>query len=629
MNTLYVQDVLAEVKNPAFRAFLLQAVEKAQHGDRADLQWAASLKRFPVSFREFVEGKDYLDSKGILFDKVMVEAEELNSGRYIECVLTGSIGCGKTTIALFTTAYQLYLLSCFKDPHTAFGLDPNSEIVFIFQSLNADRAQAVDYNRFKSMIQRSPYFRTVFPPSPYVTSKLVFPHRIEVKPISGDETGAIGENVFGGVIDEVNFMKVVEKSTKAEGGVYDQAMALYNSIVRRRKSRFNKGGKLPGMLCLVSSKRYPGQFTDIKTEEAMQQVAETGTTSVFIYDKCTWDIRPVTDFSGQWFQVFVGDDTRKPRILNDGEQVVDADRHLVKDVPLEYRDDFKRDIMGSLRDIAGVSILSKYPFIMDRDLGSRCFAKVNLSSLTEFATDFRDQKLAIRRRGFSNPDKPRWVHIDLGITGDSAGVVMGHIDKFVAIPRSVEMDEILPHIKIDFSLEVQPPRGGEILFYKIRELLYKISELDVNIKWITLDSFQSTDMMQIMRQKGYLTGYQSLDKTTAPYDLLKTTLYDGRLSIPEHPKLIKEVFSLERDLKKNKIDHPTPGSKDISDALAGVVWGLTMRRELWIAHGIPPTNIPASVMQVIKTGKDNMKQAETAPANPYPHGMPLRRIEQY
>ena len=66
----------------------------------------------------------------------MDELRELNSGKYVEAVLTGAIGTGKSTIALFTTAYQLYVLSCLKDPHELFNLDPSSEIVFAFQSLN-------------------------------------------------------------------------------------------------------------------------------------------------------------------------------------------------------------------------------------------------------------------------------------------------------------------------------------------------------------------------------------------------------------------------------------------------------------------------------------------------------------
>ena len=56
---------------------------------------------------------------------------------------------------------------------------------------------------------------------------------------------------MGGLIDELNYMSVVEKSKVAvDKGTYDQAILLYNSIARRRKSRFMENGKLPGILCL-------------------------------------------------------------------------------------------------------------------------------------------------------------------------------------------------------------------------------------------------------------------------------------------------------------------------------------------------------------------------------------------
>ena len=119
------------------------------------------------------------------------------------------------------------------------------------------------------MIEGSPYFLKHYPFDKQIITKLVFPNRVEVTPVAGNETAAIGQNVMGGLIDELNYMAVVEKSRVAvDKGTYDQAILVYNSIARRRKSRFMDNGKLPGILCLVSSKKYPGQFTDQKVAEA-------------------------------------------------------------------------------------------------------------------------------------------------------------------------------------------------------------------------------------------------------------------------------------------------------------------------------------------------------------------------
>ena len=111
----------------------------------------------PVDIRTFVEGEGFLNRRGVLFPAVMEELRELNSGKYDEAVLTGAIGTGKSTIALFTTAYQLYVLSCLKDPHRLFSLDPASEIVFAFQSLNKDagridRLHAVQDNDRRALL---------------------------------------------------------------------------------------------------------------------------------------------------------------------------------------------------------------------------------------------------------------------------------------------------------------------------------------------------------------------------------------------------------------------------------------------------------------------------------------------
>ena len=48
-------------------------------------------------------------------------------------------------------------------------------------------------------------------------------------------------------------------------------------------------------------------------------------------------------------------------------------------------------------------------------------------------------------------------------------------------------------------------------------------------------------------------------------------------------------------MKKNKVDHPPTGSKDCSDAMAGVVCGLSRQREIWVRHNISLHRMPASL----------------------------------
>jgi hypothetical protein len=564
-------------------------------------------KSRPVGIREFISSPLYMNKGGseekpIIYPLVMDELEEINSGKYVEVVFTGGIGSGKSTGALYTVAYQLYILSLMENPHRAFDLDPSSEILFIMQSITAQLAKEVDYARFRDMVLEAPYFVREFPCiRPDLESKLVFKNRIEVRPVAGTETGAIGQNVIGGLIDELNYMAVIDKSSRnVDAGGYDQAVALYNSIARRRKSRFMSQGSLPGILCLVSSKRFPGQFTDTKEEEA--KTDET----IYIYDKRTWEIAPHR-YSGETFRIYVGDQSRRARFLEPNEKLHPDEEALVMNIPVEHKTDFEKDIINALREVAGVATLARHPFIMRTEAITEAMTVSNRVSAD--ATDFDRYKIALRRN-WPNKNQPRFAHVDLGLSSDHAGIAIGHVPGFQTVEHGPNLIEIMPIIQIDMVLNVAPPVNGEINFEKIRDVFYILRDkLKVPLRWVSYDSWQSVDSLQLLRSKGFVTGTVSVDKTSIPYDITKTALYQGRLLLPKHARLQKELASLERDPMTGKIDHPPAGSKDCADAVAGVTYGLTLRREIWAQHNIPVSQIPGWLMGI--GGKDKMASNAT------------------
>jgi hypothetical protein len=599
--------------DPYGEALRKAAIQARKGEDLTTLSYLLLLKTYPVDVKTFIEDERYLDKAGQTFPNVMDELIHINNpdddrlgGRYSEVVFTGSIGSAKTYSALLTQAYQLYILSCYSDPHMVFGLDASAEILFIFQSISGMTSKNLDYGRFRSMMEHSPYFNTEFPFDKDIETELRFPSRIYVRPVGGDLGGSIGQNVFGGLIDEINFMEIIEDSRKSvDGGVYDQASVLYDSISRRRKSRFMKQGRIPGLLCLVSSKNYPGQFTDRKEEEAKKDP------SIYIYDKRSWDIMPEGTFSGETFELFIGDETRQPFIITEetAGRVSAKDRasKLVIDIPSEYRIEFENDIMGALRDTAGVSTIARHPYFQNAIAINNCMDRES-QIFSRPDVDFSHSQLAIYPNRIINPTEPRFVHIDLSKSGDSTGFAVGHVPGFTRVMRggTEELAETLPRIYIDGLLRINPPKGGEINFAKIRNIIYVLTDMGMNIRWVTLDSWQSTDTIQILRGKGYVTGLLSMDRTTLPYNLTKTAIYDGRVSMPLHLTCRRELASLEIDKKKDKIDHPSNGSKDVSDALAGVISGLTLRREIWVRHNVHIT--PLLQQQVAAQTKKTYRQ---------------------
>lgn len=571
-----------------------------------------------VGIEEFCLSKHYMAAKDVIWPVLMQSMIEIVEGGYDEVVATGGIGSGKTTLCLYLMAYcNVYLLSCMENPHKMFGLDPATEIATVFQSLSEKTASDVDYQRFKSMIDRSPYFKERFPYDRKLLSKMRFPNRLVVTPTATNIAGAIGQNCIGAYLDEINSMSIVEKSKRAGRGgdeTYDQAKVLYDVIDRRRQSRFDAPERLPGILCMSSSKQYPGEFTDQKIAEAQREIDRFGRTTIYIYDKRVWEVQPTKYRDMPRFQFFIGDEFRKPRIIEEQDDPLLDEPKLIMDIPMSFITTFETDPYGAARDIAGVATSVLHPYIADIEAIAACFGR-RTSILNYEECDFKARELEFYPQLFLHRKRQRWVHIDLGVVSDAAGVTCGYVSGFKGVSRG-DVVEMLPKIEIDFTLRVPPPRGGEIQFFKLRELLYKLRKAGLPIKWVSFDSFQSVDSIQILRSKGFVTGNISMDKKTLPYDMTKTAMYDARLDMPKHAMCQKELSSLEFDVKHKKVDHPAHGSKDCADSLAGVVYGLTTRRETWLDFGIPPTQIPQSVAQAMASESDVDEEVKTHPRRP-------------
>jgi hypothetical protein len=271
-------------------------------------------------------------------------------------------------------------------------------------------------------------------------------------------------------------------------------------------------------------------------------------------------------------------------------------------IPINFYDDFKRDIITAIRDIAGWATLAKHPFIVDREAISEC-ARTDYICFSRERVDFVETQLSIIKSQIYKPELPRFFHCDLAISGDSAGFAVGTVTGFKAVTSIEGVSELLPVVHIDALLEIAPPKGSEIKLHKVRDIIHALRKIGLNIKWGTFDQFQSRDSMQLLKQAGLGIGYQSIDVNCDPYEFTKNAIYDRRITYPAHSRCQRELASLEKNTKKAKIDHPPGGSKDVSDALAGVVYGLTMRREIWALYGVQSVQLPSQIKSAINKEK--------------------------
>lgn len=118
----------------------------------------------------------------------------------------------------------------------------------------------------------------------------------------------------------------------------------------------------------------------------------------------------------------------------------------------------------------------------------------------------------------------------------------------------------------------------------------------------------STDTLQQLRKKKFFADYLSVDRTTLPYEDLREAIYERRLAFPPYMTYlnvgdIKQVAIAVRELQQlsytgKKVDHPPEGSKDIADAMAGVVSTLmgdrTYRRGVSSTRSAPESSTPAN-----------------------------------
>jgi hypothetical protein len=87
---------------------------------------------------------------------------------------------------------------------------------------------------------------------------------------------------------------------------------------------------------------------------------------------------------------------------------------------------------------------------------------------------------------------------------------------------------------------------------------------------VTFDRWQSIEMIQSLRAQGIASDFHSVKKSD--YDTLMTSIYDTRLRGYWNEILVNEELLKLRLFSNNKIDHPSGGSKDMADSLAGSVF---------------------------------------------------------
>lgn len=564
-------------------------------GQRAELNWLRNNPHFimrPASIREFV-GPGYLNEAdkirpGIMDALLKIFGENVDP-HWIsikrKAVVTGAIGIGKTTIASIVLPYMVHWVSCLKDPQDYFGLMQGSRIAFMMMSTTEKQARQVLFDDIKGRIQNSDWFKAHCLYDAKWDTQLRFPRGIWVVPGNSEETTFEGYNILGGVIDEGDSHKVTEKKDYAEAG--------WDTIISRIDSRFNDATaeKNKGLLVAIGQMKTANGFMSKKYKELIED-PDGHSVRMSIWESKGWynytedkkDIERRRETSPR--RSFYFDVRRKMAIPKQDVDTVTAD---MIEIPLAFASAFANDPLKALRDLAGIPPEVDDPFISNTDRIDLCADRWRsiYGDRVPVDSSTHDPKLADWVRCSDN--LKRVVHIDLAYSakGDALGFAMGHVPELVDING-----EEKPLIVFDLLFRRRAAPGTEIQLADIRGLIYELIKRGFNVKYVSLDGFNSKDTIQQLNKRNIRSEYVSVDRNKGPYEDLRDAINDIRVAFPKYMTYLKkgdvdQVDIAYKELAEltdtgKKIDHPPLGSKDVADAMAGVVHKLmkdkSMRR---------------------------------------------------
>jgi hypothetical protein len=534
-------------------------------------------EEIPVTIEEFLHNPKYL-GKGLIneegkftvfpyWENLLKEIfpDPLKPAKYNTLALTGSIGIGKSFIAVITGLYELYRMLCLKDPYLHYGLQPIDKITFAFMNITMDAAKGVAWDKCQQLLQSSEWFMSKGNVSKGNNPTWSPPKGIEL--IYGSQSRhIIGRAVYWCFQDEVSFQQNIDVNKQKE-----KAKTLVNTAAARMQSRFMKGEKNPTLLVLASSKRTEQSFMETFIDGKKKQDSKT----IKIVDEPQWVIRTDKD-SPNKFKVAVGNKFLSSEVLplNYTEKDLEIARnrgYTLLDVPMGYYENFIDDIDIALTDIAGISTSSTNRYIsgvrlanVKTDSYKNAFKKEiievgNAKEDTAQYKDFFDINLIPREIR----SKPLYIHMDMSKSGDKTGIAGVFIKGKKPTPPGEPPSKDL-FFTLGFSVSVKAPKGYEVSYEKNRNFIYWLREQGLNIKGISTDTFQSVDTGQQLSAKNFNYCVISADRVDSdrickPYQYLRSTIYEERIEIYNNELLTDELIGLERDNNSGKIDHSPSG----------------------------------------------------------------------
>ena len=561
---------LLDSLSPEERALAIEILkEYSQEGysnTLEDLKYS-DFEEVPVDIMTFISEEKYLgrglysvdeftgERKCTVFPYWLEKLKEIFpdniTTRYNTIVLTGSIGLGKSFIAVICQLYLLYRMMCLKDPYTYYGLQPIDKITFSMLNVTLEAAQGVGWDKMQQLLQSSDWFMERGNMNASRTNPQWQPPKGIELVFGSSNRHVVGRALFSNFSDEVNFgvgNNVEKQKAKLK--------KMISQIDARMISRFGKGTYLPTMNIIASSKDSEQAFMESYIEMKRQNESKT----TLIVDEPQWIVRNdkgSPDDPGS-FYVAVGNKFLAHELLpvNVTEEEVNVYRekgYYMLKVPPIYREAFEDNIDLALTDNAGISTSSTTKYIsgvrlnqIKTDVYRNPFTKDIIEvgnspdDIAQYSNFFDLSRVNTRDLA-----RPLFIHLDMSLSGDKTGIagvwITGKRPQKVGEDPSKELE-----FKVAFSVSVKAPKGFQVSFEKNRNFIRWLRDRGFAIKGVSSDTYQSAQIQQQLKSDGFKTKILSVDrvdsatKSCLPYAFFKSAIYERHLQMFKDCQLLTE-----------------------------------------------------------------------------------------
>ncbi len=503
---------------------------------------------------------------------------------YSQIIEYGATRTGKSYMSRMLIHYIIIYIHCFRHPQLYYGLAPTTNLSIYIMSFVAEKVNQLLLDPIYKILEMSPRFKkekfqdkvaeeqykngldNIHWSKAGTGSKLTLESQLTLN-IGTDFMSFIGSDLLFLTVSEINFF--IEKA----GVSHEQIFQLYSDGVARIKATV--GDNYLGCVYLDSSandeenpiERYildelPKQKDAFFRQRAKWEENEEGR-------KAIGSVKlPIWEKTGEIFTVCKGDKNFVPKIIDDKDELKQTPKNLIVSVPIDLRDNFKRNILKAIKDDCGIPTRKENKFIQDMNIVDDLFNNKLLPNI-EFAiiadASQPPEKLIwdkIHNKFFSKYDigkyvvsrahgSARFIGLDpaYSVKGDTFGIAMCHKE------WSKDLNKIM--YVFDFCFGIEGEDTG-INLDAISHFILDLTEKGmVHINSVAIDQFQSQSLIQTLTRYGINISKQSVDRDVIPYTAFHTYLLSRNIKMGKNIIIKNNLNSLITTDRKGKevIDH--------------------------------------------------------------------------